>query len=307
VRAGSTTYDLVFRRRPNLTATMGLQVPALAWQPTPSGFTRVFYPQGCPVRVVVRTAGQALRFLIGPTAHTDQVQAALAGMFRRQVADLDVGRHPALQALRERYGGVVLLQAEPFETLVLTVLVHHRPSRTARSVYPGLVAAAGGPDAARLAAMDRSALREVVEPAGPYKAAQLAAMAGLVCRDPERFDRAVRRAPVSEALAVLTALPGVGPKTAACVLVCAGRLDTLPVDRDLVRVAARLGLTRHPGGLTPPAREKTITALLAHGPDVAAAHILLLAVGRRPCTANRPRCGRCFLHPNCPSALPRQP
>src|SRR5919198_424167 len=60
----------------------------------------------------------------------------------------------------------------------------------------------------------------------------------------ERFPSwdAVRDAPLDEARAHLCSLPGVGRKTAACVLLFAlGRADP-PVDTHVYRVGARLGL-----------------------------------------------------------------
>jgi endonuclease III len=285
---------------------MDLQVPALAWQRTATGYTRLFYPQGRRVRVEVSVAGQALRFQFGPTGQVDLLRAALTVMFRRQVADLHLGRHPALRALRAQFRGVVLMRSvDPFEALVLTVLAQHRSARAVpvREVYRDLVAAAGGTGVARFAGLDRRTLAGLIRPAGPDTAGRLAGIvAAVVERGVELFDTTVYQASAGEALGFLTGLPGVGHTTAACVLVCAGRRRALPVGADLVRVAGRLGLVCDPGARTPSVRERTMTGLLDHAPDVAAAHILLRAVGRTTCTAGRPACEGCFLRPHCPTA-----
>jgi 3-methyladenine DNA glycosylase/8-oxoguanine DNA glycosylase len=156
-RVGATKVDLVFRRRPDLAASMEVQVPALAWQRTGTGgYARLLYPQGRPVRVEVRVAGQALRFHLGPTDQVDWLRAALTVMFRRQVGDLHLGRHPALLGLRAHYRGVVVMRTvDPFEALVLTVLAQNRSARAVREVYRDLVAAAGGTGPARFASLDR--------------------------------------------------------------------------------------------------------------------------------------------------------
>jgi endonuclease III len=110
----------------------------------------------------------------------------------------------------------------------------------------------------------------------------------------------LRRMPVDEARAWLRALPGVGPKTAACVLLFALGLPAMPVDTHVERVAKRLGLI--PEKLTP---EQAHTALEALVPpaDYYRFHMLLIKHGRRTCTARRPACERCPLAAQCPSAV----
>ena len=104
-------------------------------------------------------------------------------------------------------------------------------------------------------------------------------------------------APVEEARAALLALPGVGRKTAACVLLFAyGRRD-VPVDTHVSRVATRLGLLRPGAGF-----EELHDAMLALTPRGAELelHVNLLRHGRRTCEAGRPRCSACDLRRMCP-------
>jgi endonuclease-3 len=96
--------------------------------------------------------------------------------------------------------------------------------------------------------------------------------------------------PVEAARTWLTALPGVGPKTAACVLLFACGLPAMPVDTHVHRVARRLGLA--------PARataEQTQLLLEAMVPPAAyyAFHLNLIRHGREVCKAQRPLCERC--------------
>jgi endonuclease III len=94
----------------------------------------------------------------------------------------------------------------------------------------------------------------------------------------------------------LTSLPGVGPKTAACVLVFSMGRAAFPIDTHVHRIAARLGWI-------PP----KASAELAHrilGPAVPPAirydlHLALITHGREVCQAQRPRCDACVLRQQC--------
>jgi endonuclease III len=94
----------------------------------------------------------------------------------------------------------------------------------------------------------------------------------------------------------LTSLPGVGPKTAACVLVFSMGRPAFPVDTHVHRVATRLGWL-------PP----RTTAERAHrilGPAVPPGirydlHLALITHGRTVCQAQRPRCAACVLRDDC--------
>jgi endonuclease III len=108
------------------------------------------------------------------------------------------------------------------------------------------------------------------------------------------------RQPVPEAQRYLTSLPGVGRKTAACVLLFALGMRDVPVDTHVSRVGTRLALFR-PGApfeemhdemlaITPPGEELEL-------------HLNMLRHGRRTCHARRPACADCALQRMCPSAF----
>jgi endonuclease III len=105
----------------------------------------------------------------------------------------------------------------------------------------------------------------------------------------------------AEAVAYLTDLPGVGPKTAACVLLFSLGRPVMPVDTHVHRVARRLGLI---GGDVTAERAHPLLTELAGPRDAAqvyAAHVDLVRHGRRVCRARRPRCECCALAGSCPS------
>jgi endonuclease-3 len=108
----------------------------------------------------------------------------------------------------------------------------------------------------------------------------------------------LRAAPVPEAQAYLTSLPGVGRKTAACVLLFAYGLHDVPVDTHVSRVGMRLHLLR-PGAPFEELHDQML-ALTAPGEELEL-HVNLLRHGRRTCHARRPDCPGCALRRMCPS------
>ncbi len=108
----------------------------------------------------------------------------------------------------------------------------------------------------------------------------------------------MRTAPVGESRAYLCALPGVGRKTAACVLLFSYGLRDIPVDTHVSRVGTRLALFR-PGAPF----EELHDAMLALTPpgEELEFHVNLLRHGRRTCHARTPACEECALARMCPS------
>jgi endonuclease-3 len=103
---------------------------------------------------------------------------------------------------------------------------------------------------------------------------------------------------VQEGRDKLVALPGVGRKTAACVLLFAFGKRDVPVDTHVSRVGTRLGLFREKA----PFEElhDSMLELTPHGQELEF-HVNLLRHGRRTCHARRPDCGNCDLLRMCPT------
>lgn len=108
----------------------------------------------------------------------------------------------------------------------------------------------------------------------------------------------LRAMPVDEAVEYLTGLDGVGPKTAACVLLFACRKPVLPVDTHVHRVSRRLGLI---GARTGAERAHDELAGLVTPRLVLEFHVLLIRHGRTTCSARRPKCEGCPLLDLCPA------
>lgn len=104
--------------------------------------------------------------------------------------------------------------------------------------------------------------------------------------------------PVPEAERWLQQLPGVGPKTASCVLLFSWGMPALPVDTHVHRVAQRLGLIEP---RTPAGKAQDILEGLVPQDMFYHFHMSLIQHGRRVCHARRPGCEKCALADLCPS------
>ena len=105
--------------------------------------------------------------------------------------------------------------------------------------------------------------------------------------------------PVPDAQRYLCSLPGVGRKTAACVLLFALGMRDVPVDTHVSRVGTRLALFRPAAGFDE--LHDTMLAITPPGEELEL-HLNLLRHGRRTCYARRPNCRGCALQRMCPSA-----
>ena len=105
----------------------------------------------------------------------------------------------------------------------------------------------------------------------------------------------LRETPRAEVIDYLTSLPGVGRKTAACVMIFALDRPEIPVDTHVHRVGGRLGL--FPPGIPLDAAHDEMLAI-TDPEDAYELHLNLIAHGRTVCRP-RPRCGECELARMC--------
>lgn len=197
------------------------------------------------------------------------------------------------ERLRVRYGGPEPRPIQdPLSELVQTVLSQNTADVNSDRAFANLMARYGGDwQAVRVAPTDEVA--EVIRVGGlaGIKAARIKAILDTITERRGDLDLSfLRHLPLEDARAFLRSLPGVGPKTAACVLLFACGQPAMPVDTHVHRVSTRLGLV--------PAR---VSAEQAHDrlesatpPEwVYPVHMLLIRHGRETCKAQRPRCQEC--------------
>ncbi len=107
---------------------------------------------------------------------------------------------------------------------------------------------------------------------------------------------ALRDQPLEEARTALTSLPGVGPKTASCVLLFSLGKPAFPVDTHVHRVSRRFGFAG------PKASPEAVQRLVEAAIDPERAyplHVNLITHGRLICKAGHPRCDVCELRAMC--------
>jgi endonuclease-3 len=188
---------------------------------------------------------------------------------------------------------------DPMTELVLTILSQNTSDTNSGRAFMRLVKAF--PDWRLLMEAPVDAIEREIAVGGlaKQKAPRIKASLEAVWQARGSFDlEFLRDLPLDDAKAWLRELKGVGPKTAACVLMFALGRPALPVDTHVHRVAQRLGY------VSPKASAEQAHGLLeAMLPEeqVYPFHILLIKHGRRLCRAQRPLCAVCPLLDGCPA------
>ncbi len=108
--------------------------------------------------------------------------------------------------------------------------------------------------------------------------------------------------PLEEAMEFLTAIPGVGPKTAACVLCFSFDRPVIPADTHVHRIALRTHVV--PPGSSAIRAQERLTRFIEPERHFQT-HMLLIRHGREVCDARSPACEGCPLLPLCPEGRAR--
>jgi endonuclease-3 len=188
----------------------------------------------------------------------------------------------------------------PIAELILTVLSQSTNDRNRDVAYLRLRERFATWEQVRDAAVDE--LEEAIRPGGisKVKSARIKSILQAIAPEKEISLDGLAEMTVPQAQEYLTALPGVGRKTAACVLLFALGMRDVPVDTHVSRVGTRLGLFRPKAPFEEMHDE--MLAITPRGQELEF-HINLLRHGRRTCHARRPECGACALQRMCPSAF----
>jgi endonuclease-3 len=197
--------------------------------------------------------------------------------------------------LREAYGKPVeRIHRRPIDELVLTVLSQNTNDRNRDVAYLRLTKRFETWDDVRAAPV--AEVEEAIRPGGlaPTKAVRIQEILRAL-GDDDLME--LETEPLDDARRRLTSLPGVGRKTAACVLMFAFGRPDIPVDTHVFRVGTRLGLFR-PSGSLEEAHDEMLRLIAPE--DAYETHVSLIRHGRRTCTARSPRCPECPLLRMCP-------
>jgi len=193
-----------------------------------------------------------------------------------------------VRALRRLYPPSPEVRADPFQTLIATVISQR--TREEKTAEAASALFARYPDAASLAAARAPVVAGLIRPAGFYrqKAPVLIEISRRLLKD--------HGGNVPQELEELLALPGVGRKTANCVLVFAFGVPAIPVDTHVHRISNRLGWVRT---RKPEDTEQALMGLLPKRYWTVINELFVL-FGREICRPVGPICPACPLL-GCPS------
>ena len=180
-----------------------------------------------------------------------------------------------------------LVFSNPYETLVATMLSAQCTDKQVNKVTPAVFER--WPDANAMAGAEVEELFPMVKSCGfKSKAGNIIAACRII--------REQHRGQVPDSMEALTALPGVGRKTANVVLSNAFGIPAFAVDTHVFRVSNRMGLCKAD---TVEETERQMTRLIPRE-KWGRAHHWLIWHGRKLCKAQRPLCDECALKELCP-------
>ena len=197
----------------------------------------------------------------------------------------------AVEYLKTRYpeAQCSLEAADPFRLLVAVRLSAQCTDARVNTVTPALFGKY--PDAESMAAAEVEDIEEIIRPCGFFhtKAADLKAMSGIIVT--------VHGGKVPGTMEELTALPGVGRKTANLILGDVYGKPAVVCDTHVIRICGRLGLT---SSKDPLKTETELRKLLDPKESNDFCH-RMVQYGRDVCRARGPKCAECGLAEICPS------
>ena len=201
---------------------------------------------------------------------------------------MKVRKKEVLRVLEESYPDArpELNFSNPYETLVAVMLSAQCTDKQVNKVTPAVFR--DFPDVASMAAIDADTLYPYVKSCGfKSKSQNIVAACRMIM---EKYD-----GQVPADMDKLTALPGVGRKTANVVLATAFGQPAIAVDTHVFRVSNRLGLAEADNVLD---TEMQLRRAIPRE-DWSAAHHWLIFHGRQVCSARNPKCDTCPLKELC--------
>jgi len=211
---------------------------------------------------------------------------------RKSAAELRAHALLVIRRLKQEYPDAhcELDFKSPYQLLVATILSAQCTDKRVNMVTPGLFAAYPTPK--KLAEAPPEKVEELIKSTGFFRA-KAKSLQGMSAALVERH-----RGKVPDTMQELTALRGVGRKTANVVLGNAfEKSEGIVVDTHVGRVSVRLGLTKE----TDPVKVEEKLMGLVPRRDWTIFSLLLIFHGRRVCVARLPRCGECVLADVCPA------
>lgn len=205
-----------------------------------------------------------------------------------------------VDALAGEYGPLPFARRhDPVSELITTVLSHSTTDANQFRAFDQLRERYPDWDDVRAAPVED--VMDTVRVAGlaNQKGPRIQAILDILAEEPRGSDLEwLGDVPLDEAMAYLTALPGVGPKTAGCVMCFCFDAPIVPADTHVHRIALRTHIVP-PRSTAARAQERLSTWVPPT--DAFATHMRLIRHGRTVCLARTPRCGACALLELCPT------
>lgn len=184
-------------------------------------------------------------------------------------------------ALKREYGWKRGHSGDPFQVLISTVLSQRTKDANTEKASKALFSRFKTPR--QLANADIRQIERMIRPSGFYKtkARRIKRISQIILEE--------YKGRVPKTIGRLLSLPGVGRKTANCVLVFAYRQPAIPVDTHVHRISNRLGIVRTK---TPEKTEMELVRKIPKGYWIDL-NELLVTHGQRTCLPRKPRCSIC--------------
>lgn len=206
-----------------------------------------------------------------------------------------------LTLLEQEYGPLQWQSgSDPVSELIGAILSQNTSDVNSRRAFERLIDTFGAWERVAEASIDQIAEAIKGGGLGRIKAGRIKAILERLLESQGSLDLGfLEGLPLAEAKAWLEKLPGVGPKTAACVLLFSLGRPVIPVDTHVYRVSRRLGLID--SKVWPKEAHQLLEEVV---PPQARYqfHLHMLAHGRSVCKAQRPLCYQCIFQRGCPSS-----
>ena len=206
-----------------------------------------------------------------------------------------------IELLEQEYGSCQWQSnRDPIDVLIETILSQNTSDANSGRAFASLKASFDSWGAVATAPAEHIA--EVIKSGGlsQIKAVRIKQVLGQIEKEQGHISLdSLKSMNISEAEDYLLHLPGVGHKTARCVLLFSLAKPSLPVDTHIFRVSKRLGLIDSKTSV-----EMAHSLLQEQIPPAKAYqfHVHMIEHGRRICHARQPRCNICILKDICPSS-----
>jgi endonuclease-3 len=205
-----------------------------------------------------------------------------------------------LRTIARRFPVETWEPASAFETLIHTILSQNTSDRNSGAAMQKLKQQYKITPKA-LSEAEVSEVTYCIRSAGLYrsKAPRIIEVSKIIAQQYGGRLSQILKLPYIQAKDKLTALPGVGPKTADILLAFVAKHPVIPIDTHIARVSKRLGII--PQNADYERIRKGLESLIPARKRVRS-HLSLIAFGRAICKAPTPRCEMCPVSNSCPSS-----